>query len=353
LPTEKLTDKATESDLEARIQETISRVFPWLEPKSVSHQTKFSFTFGRTQLDVDGGKVSRHEARTDILLNHQGQPFAVLELKRPGHALSQGDTEQGLSYARMIHPRPPLVIVTNGTETKSFETHSGQPWAPNEPSEKAVQNLIASAAKVAVADMRRATDVLLGPGSEVWASAVRAASRSAILEMSGTLNEPLQPFAHEFLVPRSATDQAIELLQSSGLLIIEGAPLAGKSNVLRDMALRTEISEILAMLYIEAEPGGTGVVQRLANILADALGCPYGSMGMRGCVLSAHRRSQRGRSFRMCCGRSQHGGIIRATFDAGEADAAASSLCGHCGFGHNQRERSYGGVFGQNCFQFL
>lgn len=272
MPTKKVTDRPTESDLEARIRKTISQAFPWLEPESISHQTKFSFTFGRTQLDVDGGKVSRHEARTDILLSHKGQPFVVLELKRPGHALTQDDTEQGLSYARMIHPRPPLVVVTNGVETQSFETHSGQPWAPEGASEKAVQKLIANAAKVAAKDMRRATEVLLGPGSEVWATAIRAASRSAIREMSGTLEESLKPFADGFLIPRSATDEAIELLQSSGLLIIEGAPLAGKSNVLRDMTLRTEISEGLAMLYIEADPGGTGILQRLANILADTLG---------------------------------------------------------------------------------
>ena len=42
-----------------------------------------------------------------------------LELKRPGSLLTTDDDEQGLSYARMLHPRPPLVVVTNGQATRS------------------------------------------------------------------------------------------------------------------------------------------------------------------------------------------------------------------------------------------
>jgi hypothetical protein len=272
LSIKKLTDTATEADLEARIRETISHMFPWLERDSIAHQTKFSFTFGRNKIVVDGSRVSRHEARTDILITHKEKPLAVLELKRPGHGLTDADTEQGLSYARMMHPGPPLVIVTNGAQTMFFESHSGQRWTPMEPSESEVEKLLTNAARVAAADRKRAVETLLGPGSEVWVAAVRASSRDAVAEMSGKLADSLQPFAEDFLIPRSATEATIELLQSTGLVIVEGEPLAGKSNVLRELVSKTEGTDSLAMLYIEAEPGSTGILQRLANILGETLG---------------------------------------------------------------------------------
>jgi hypothetical protein len=101
----KLTDSPTEGDLEARIEETLKHAFPWLKPGStIQHQIKFSFTFGRTLVEVDGSTVSRQEARADILLSHRNQPLAMLELKRPGGKLTAADREQGLSYARMLHP---------------------------------------------------------------------------------------------------------------------------------------------------------------------------------------------------------------------------------------------------------
>ena len=110
MPITQQTTMQTEADLEAKISETVGRVFPWLGPGSVHHQTKFSFTFGRTSVEVDGLSVSRHEARADILLNHGERALAVLELKRPGHSLTPADVAQGLSYARMLHPRAEPVL---------------------------------------------------------------------------------------------------------------------------------------------------------------------------------------------------------------------------------------------------
>ena len=272
VPVEQLTDRATESDLESRIHAVLERVFPWLEPGSIHHQTKFSFRFGRTSLNIDGVAVSRAEARTDILLLHEERPLAVLELKRSGASLTQGDIEQGLSYARMLHPSPPLVVVTNGEETKIFASYTGEPWTPTEPSEQAVAHLFAMAGQVAAADMKRAMEVLLGPTSEIWVEAVRAASREAIAEMTGTLEDTLQPFAEGFLIPRSATEELIAALGTRRLVIVEGTPLSGKSNVLRELVANTAASPTLAVLYLDAGGGGVKVLQQLANLLSDALG---------------------------------------------------------------------------------
>lgn len=274
MPIAQQTVRATESDLESRIHEAIKRAFPWLEPGSIQHQTKFSFTFGRTTLDVDGARDTRNEARTDILLRHDDQPLAILELKRPEGRLIPADKEQGLSYARMLHPSPPLVVVTNGTETQFFETYTGEPWSPEEPSEQEVANLLAAASQVAAADMKRAMDVLLSPKSDLWVEAVRGASRDVIGEMTGTLEDSLLPFAKDFLIPRAATEEVLDQLERHRLVILEGTPLSGKSNVLRELVTKTADSRTLAVLYLEAGAGHAKVLQQLANLLSGTLGWP-------------------------------------------------------------------------------
>jgi type I site-specific restriction endonuclease len=136
MPIEQLTVWPTEADFEADLQAALRHAFPWLPTASIRHQTKFSFTFGRSEIRVDGRTASRAAARADVLLYFGEQPIAVLELKRPGHPIIALDIAQGLSYARMLHPRPPLVAVTNGSDLTLLETHTGNEWIPSERSRR-------------------------------------------------------------------------------------------------------------------------------------------------------------------------------------------------------------------------
>ena len=118
-----LTTLPTEADLEARIEAAVRAAFSWLPPDGLKHQTKFEFKFGHSTVSINGAEVSAAHARLDILVSYRDVPLAVMELKREGLPLTRDDEDQGLSYARMLHPRPPLVVVTNGSETKTLETH--------------------------------------------------------------------------------------------------------------------------------------------------------------------------------------------------------------------------------------
>ncbi|CAG1005900.1 hypothetical protein RHIZO_03214 [Rhizobiaceae bacterium] len=268
-----LTTAPTEADLEARIHAALRLAFPWLAPGSLKHETKFAFKFGHREIEIDGRTVSAAQARADILVIHDGKPLAVLELKRAGIALTPEDSEQGLSYARMLHPQPPLVVVTNGDDTVILETHSGQEWKPASPSEAALGELMVAAGKLAAADLREAVATLMGPGSLVWMSAVRAATQQTLSAMTGRWEEFDRPFVDGFLIPREATDEARRaLLGSKRITIVEGAPLAGKSSVLREIALSEAASEDMAVLFVEADSYGGGIIAAIAGILADALG---------------------------------------------------------------------------------
>src|SRR5690349_10992238 len=113
---QQVTKDQTEGDLEAEIHAALKLAFPWLPPGSIQHQTTFSFSFGGKRIEVDGAITDKAKARADILLHYNKQPLAVLELKRASVPLDAEDEEQGLSYARVLHPAPPLVVVTNGTD---------------------------------------------------------------------------------------------------------------------------------------------------------------------------------------------------------------------------------------------
>ena len=268
----KLTTGPTEADLEATLHSAVRAAFPWLPPDSLRHQTTFEFSFGHRVLRIDGTGASKAQARSDILVFYNDTPLAVLELKREGLPLTPEDKEQGLSYARMVHPQPPLVVVTNGKETISLATHTGEEWSPETPSETELKRLIAAAGKVAANDLKHAIETLLGPQSIVWVEAVRAVTNSVISDMSGAGGDAGRPFVNDFLIPRTATGKVIaELRRPKRSVIVNGAPLAGKSNVLRELAITCRDTGDLAVLFVEAETG-SGLIQTIAAILADALG---------------------------------------------------------------------------------
>lgn len=214
--------------------------------------------------------------RADLLIYQDDAPLAVLELKRGGKPLTDADCRQARSYARILDPSPPLVVVTNGKEVKIVESYSGRPWEPTERSSAEVARLIEGASRLAGEDLKRAVEILLGPDSEIWVTAVRTATKYAIDDQTGLWNEPLLPFVADFLIPRQATTAVLDALRNGErLIIVQGTPLAGKSNVLREVATKTATDRAFAALFIESDSSaGTGIFQQIANLLADTLSWP-------------------------------------------------------------------------------
>lgn len=281
---QQLTKAPTESDLEARIHGTVARIFPWIGSGSLRHQLRFAIKFGRATIEVDGRTVSSAEARLDILVLDGDTPLAVLELKRDDASLSVADEQQGLSYARMLRPSPPLVIVTNGRETRLLASHDGSSLDAGAFGAGQLKNVISAASTAATGDLRRAVETLLGRRGNLWIDAVRTATANTVTDMCGTWGEYLQPFVRDFLIPRKATQKALALLRSElghRAVIIEGAPLTGKSSVIREMAELAAQSDDLCVLLVEADSAGEGVFQLLANLFSAELGWPATSDDIR------------------------------------------------------------------------
>lgn len=269
-----LTGSPTEADLESEIHAVIRKAFPWLPVGAIRHQTKFSFVFGHATIQIDGLRDWQAEGRTDILVRWDETPLAVLELKRKGLPLTTADVDQGLSYASVIRPRFPLVVVSNGEDTRILESYSGNPWQPATSSEAEFHKLVAATAQVATGDLKNAVSTLMGSQPTVWVQAVRSASDAIVDELSGRWDEPLQPFVRDFLFPRKASAVVeAELSRGKKFLLVEGAPLVGKSSLVRETVRRTADSADLVLLFVMADEG-TGIFQAIADILSRSLAWP-------------------------------------------------------------------------------
>jgi hypothetical protein len=261
-----------EAELEAMMSAALAKAFPSVPRQDFRHQARFSVTIGHETHEVDGVRGWQAAGRADIILLHRDRPLAVVELKRADLQLTDADRRQGQSYANQLTPRPPLVIVTNGSDCRLFDSSTGAPWTPETGEGDVVTKLFENAAKVAAANLDWAIEVLMGPDGGVWPSAVRAQTRHLLDQLTGAASDRTKPFVADFLIPRLAT-LAVQRAFDDGrsAVLVTGAPLSGKSHVLREFAERTATSATYAVFMVRGGGGGAGLFQRIANTLSAAL----------------------------------------------------------------------------------
>lgn len=285
------TQGATEGDLEARLHQATLAAFPWLSAQ-IKHQLTFSVPIGHKKITVNAQKAETMKARLDILVSWKDQPLAIFELKRDGEEITQEDEEQGLSYARLHQPSPPLVVITNGQETRLLETHSCKAWTPGTPSEEALAQLVKNATKVAQDELKKAVDTLMGSSPSIWVDAVRQTTDDSIRSLIGDWNDPLAPFVSHFLIPRMATKDVLKELEAGArAVVVDGPPLIGKSSVLRELVEVTRHDENFAVLFLDASTG-VSIFQRLAYLLSDHLGWPVTAAETRSWLQKLSRRGK-------------------------------------------------------------
>ena len=266
-------EKLTEADLESRIAAILKSSLPFLNPGALRHQVRFSVRLGGKQIEIDGKAGAAAIGRLDILITQDNRPLVVLELKRPGAELGEDELTQGLSYARLVEPMAPLVVLSNGSETRIHTTYDGKPWKPSSTEEQNVQALFRTSAKLALADQQDAIATILGPTSLVARSIINRVSEALISELTGGWGDRLLPFAKSLSFPRAATSWvAQEIARGKRFVILSGTPLSGRSNILRELWRRYEPSEKAAVLFIEGSSTRQGVLQLLADTLTRDLG---------------------------------------------------------------------------------
>lgn len=91
----------------------------------LSFEDQFQIQLGRnTQVLRRGEELQRDRltGRSDLLLTRHGESIAIVETKARDHDLTEDDAWQAISYASLVRPIAPYAIVTNGFETRAYDT---------------------------------------------------------------------------------------------------------------------------------------------------------------------------------------------------------------------------------------
>jgi hypothetical protein len=124
--------QAFDVDSEEDIRIAVVKYFHELgfELDEIRAETRFTIQLGHNELPIGGQKISQRDqvtGRSDLLLTRHGRPLAIVETKAPGHALNEKDALQALSYARLLLEMAPFAVVTNGRETRVYDTFASTP----------------------------------------------------------------------------------------------------------------------------------------------------------------------------------------------------------------------------------
>ena len=261
-----------EAQLQAYVLALLRKELKHLSPGDFQVEKRFKLRIGHHEDDYDGAALWEAEGRADLLVLHGKRPLALFELKREDKTLSEDHVGQGRSYAAQLLDRPPLVIVSNGKETWVRQASNGEPLDPGLDGADFAEKLFSNIGKVAASNLAWAIEMLMGPETTIWVEAVRARTDALIEQLTGDPDDARLPYGRDLLFGRRATVDILSMLNDGAkAVVLEGAPLSGKSNVLRDLARLTRSSPDWAMLMINAATAGAGLFQRIANLFEATL----------------------------------------------------------------------------------
>lgn len=263
-----------EADFEARLHNVLRTTFPWISPGALNHQLTFTVKLGHATIEIDG-KPKSAQGRLDALIQNGGENLAVLELKRPSHGLVESDLKQALSYARLVSPPAPLVVLSNGRETEVYCSYTGDKIEGSTLLEDQFLELVKSSSKVALNRKKDAIEMLLGPNEKVWSKVFLKISEDSFDELTGQLSDLLSPLTEGFRVPRIITSDILEeVSMGTAVSVISGPPLSGKTNVLAELFHELKEMNELCPLFVDCGDSSQGILRSISNQLSKALGWP-------------------------------------------------------------------------------
>lgn len=198
----------------------------------------------------DGTKRYKACARSDVLIKYKGTNLAILELKAPGTILTDDDVIQGTSYARLLDPMPPLTIVSNGEDTRFYNTYDRKPWIAEDINEKLVQSLFQSGLRCASADRDEAVKILLGYDDKMWRRMLLQCTRKSLEEIEGDIGDFSCQVARDFQLERDVVNKLLQKIQDNPLTNFVGPLLSGKTNVIFQLCQKCPSN--LIPIYIDA-----------------------------------------------------------------------------------------------------
>lgn len=262
-----MSDKLNENTLEARIDGILKQIFPTFKDVNVQHQKSFNIHFGHHNVLVDLNDPSKYASRAifDVLLTIDDKNIILLELKREGLALTTNDKEQGLSYARLVHPMPPITLISNGNENKFFNTYTKESLDCQEIDILFLEKITESSFKLALNDYKEAVNTLLNNDNTVFSKIINQITESKFEMLSGQIDDFNIPICPEFQIERELLLDVEKLFANSNSLVgIVGYSFSGKTSLLYQFFKKIN-SDNNFLLYLDCYDHNYSILQQLAN----------------------------------------------------------------------------------------
>jgi len=256
-----------ETELEARIDGLLATVFPTFKEVKVEHQRSFTIKFGHhnVQINHKDPKKNWNRAIFDILLTAGGTNIILLELKKQSLKLTDADRDQGISYARLVHPMPPITLISNGTENRFFNTYTKEKIDKTSVDMAYLMTLLDNSFDLAVNDFKNAVNLLLNRDPQLFSKVINQITEDKFLRLQGEINDFSKPISPEFLLKRDSVNKVEALfLEGSPLVGVVGSAFAGKTNLLYQFFLKVK-NENNFMLYLDCNDHNYSILQQLAN----------------------------------------------------------------------------------------
>lgn len=257
-----------EATLEARIHKVLSLTFPTFREFNIVHQKYFSIRLGHHEVTVDHeAPPSRPvKAKLDILLKSGEQNIILLELKKEGLPLTDEDRDQGISYARLIHPMPPLVLISNGHANVFYNTYTRELLAKDNVDMDIVQQMTNNSFEIATNEFKDAVNILLNRQPEIFSKIINKLSEKNFSIMKGSVDDMLKPICDTFLLPRQVSLEIYSTFQEGNHLIgLIGPAFSGKTNILYQFYQTYTSAAQHYVLYIDCQSIQYSFFQQLAN----------------------------------------------------------------------------------------
>lgn len=259
--------KKNEAELESRIATLLLTIFPTFKEAKVLQQKYFTIKLGRHDLTVDLKNPSDYPTKAifDVLLTIDDVNIILLELKKEGLQLNTEDVDQGISYARLLHPMPPLTIISNGQESIFYNTYTKEKLSIESVDNQYIQSLIDNSFALAMNDFKDAINVLLNKDTELFSKVINSISQQKFERLSGSVGDFKKAICPEFIIQRHIINDINEQFSNNHSLVGIIAPaFSGKTCLLFEFFQHTK-SQKNHLLYIDCNDHNYSILQELAN----------------------------------------------------------------------------------------
>lgn len=205
-------------------------------------EKSFNIKLGKNVLKVDSLKqISEISPRTDILVKNESQNLFIFEIKADNVKIDDDDIKQGISYARLTETITPFVVITNGKNTRIFNSFNNEELQEND---KQFQNKIKNFDYKLYIDIGElyydATKYLIGTSPYNIEVFSKQQVISRMENIKGIDIDDEEKYIPELFVERDNLYNYFEdfLKSDKTCFSIIGESGAGKTNVICDLALK-------------------------------------------------------------------------------------------------------------------